>query len=139
MAIFSVACNQQQKQERDYKTVRDEVMQFHDLVMANHGVIVKNQMRLDTLLKDLKGLKAKYPEIDTVKEKGEMIALIKRLSDAENKMNDWMHEFEPDVTGKSNEVAVQYFDQEKAKIADVDTRYQNDIRLSNVYLEKFKK
>lgn len=139
MAILAIACNQQQKQEKDYKVVRDEVMQFHDLVMADHRVIVKNQMKLDSLLKDLKGLKVKFPEIDTVKEKERVTALIRDLSKAEDQMNDWMHRFEPDITGKSNEVAVQYFKDEKAKIAAIDSLYKKEISLSNVYLDKFEK
>lgn len=139
MAIVAIACNQQQKQEKDYKAVRDEVMQFHDLVMADHGVIVKNQMKLDSLLKDLKGLKAKFPEIDTVKEKESMTAMTRDLSKAEDHMNDWMHRFEPDITGKSNEVAVQYFKDEKAKISAIDSLYKKEISLSNVYLDKFRK
>lgn len=139
VAILAIACNQQQKQEKDYKAVRDEVMQFHDLVMASHGVIVKNQMKLDSLLKDLKGLKAKFPKTDTVLEKEKITALIRDLSKAEAQMNDWMHRFEPDVTGKSNQVAIQYFKNEKAKIAAIDSLYKNEISLSNVYLDKFKK
>jgi len=139
MAIVVVACNQQQKQETDYKVVRDEVMKFHDVVMADHGVIVNNQMKLDTLLKDLKGLKSKFPDVDTLKEKDAITALVKDLTKAEDSMNDWMHKFEPDVTGKSNEVAVQYFKEEKAKIAAVDSLYKKEIGLSNAYLEKFKK
>lgn len=139
MAIVAVACNQQQKQETDYKVVRDEVMKFHDVVMADHGVIVSNQMKLDTLVKDLRGLKLKFPEVDTLKEKETIVALIQDLTKAEDSMNDWMHKFEPDVTGKSNEVAVQYFKDEKAKIAAVDSLYKKEIGLSNAYLEKFKK
>ncbi|MNY83295.1 hypothetical protein D3C86_2259730 [compost metagenome] len=54
-------------------------------------------------------------------------------------MNDWMHNFEPDVTGKSNEDAVQYFKDEKAKIAEVDSLYKKEIASSNAYLERFKK
>ena len=137
--MVAVACNPQKKQETDYKAVRDEVMKFHDVVMADHGVIVNNQMKLDTLLRDLKGLKSKFPEIDTLKEREAIVGLIKDLTGAEDSMNDWMHNFEPDVTGKSNEVAVQYFREEKAKIAKVDSLYKKEIAVSNVYLEKFKR
>lgn len=139
IAMVAVACNQQKKQETDYKAVRDEVMKFHDVVMADHGVIVNNQMKLDTLLRDLKGLKSKFPEIDTLKEREAIVGLIKDLTGAEDSMNDWMHNFEPDVTGKSNEVAVQYFREEKAKIAKVDSLYKKEIAVSNVYLEKYRK
>jgi GTPase involved in cell partitioning and DNA repair len=139
IAMVAVACNPQQKQEVDYKVVRDEVMKFHDVVMADHGVIVNNQMKLDTLLKDLKGLKSKFPELDTLKEKEAISALVVDLTKAEDSMNDWMHKFEPDVTGKSNEAAVKYFEEEKVKIAAVDSLYKKEIGLSNAYLEKLKK
>ncbi len=139
IAIVAVACSPTQNKETNYKAVRDEVMKFHDVVMADHGMVVNNQMKLDTLVRDLKGLKTRFPEIDTLKEKDAINDLIKDLTIAEDSMNDWMHNFEPDVTGKSNEVAVQYFKDEKAKIAAVDSLYKREIASSNAYLERFKK
>lgn len=122
----------------DYKKVRDEVMSFHDVVMSDHGVIVGNQMKLDTLIGDLKGLKSRFPEVDTLKERLQMLAIKNDLIKAEEDMNIWMHEFEPDVSSKSNEEAVKYFQQEKLKIAAVDSLYKAEIALSNAYLNKFK-
>lgn len=135
LAIAAVAC----KPEADYKKERDEVMKFHDLVMEDQNTVVNNQMKLDTLLKDLKGLKQKFPEIDTVKEKATMQEILGNLTKAEDGMNDWMHKFEPDITGKSNEEAVAYFVGEKAKIKAVDSLYKKEIKTSNDYLGKFKK
>lgn len=127
------------KQNVDYKTVREEVMKFHDVVMTDQGIVVSNQMKLDTLLKDLKGLKAKFPDVDTLKEKKEISTLIADLTKAEDSMNDWMHKFEPDVTGKSNEAAVQYFKDEMVKITAVDSLYKKEIKASAAYLSKFGK
>ncbi|TCC97087.1 hypothetical protein [Pedobacter hiemivivus] len=135
IAIGAIACTQ----KGDYKVVRDDVMKFHDVVMADHGKIVNNQMALDTLMKDIKGLKTKFPELDTLKEKTEINALLSKLTQAEDSMNDWMHKFEPDVTGKSNEAAIKYFESEKAKIAAIDSLYKSEIKLSDDYLSKFKK
>jgi hypothetical protein len=135
ITMAAIACTQ----KGDYKSVRDEVMKFHDVVMADHGKVINNQMALDTLLKDLKGLKLKYPEVDTIKEKAEISALLSKLTTAEDSMNDWMHKFEPDVTGKSNEAAIQYFEAEKAKIATIDSLYKVEIKESGEYLSKFKK
>ena len=134
IAIAAIACTQ----KGDYKVVRDEVMKFHDVVMADHNKIVNNQMLLDTLIKDMKGLKAKFPGLDTLKEKAAMTALSNKLSKAEDSMNNWMHQFEPDVTGKSNEAAIQYFETEKSKIAGIDSLYKIEIRLSGDYLSKFR-
>lgn len=135
LAIVAMACTQ----TGDYKKERDEVMKFHDLVMGDQSVIVNNQMKLDTLLKDLKGLKTRFPEIDTLKEKATIQTLLKDLTTAEDGMNDWMHKFEPDVTGKSNEESVKYFIAEKAKIKAVDSLYKKEIKSSDAYLSKFKK
>jgi len=129
------ACNK----EEDYKKVRDEVMAFHDEVMRDNGVIVNNQMKLDTLLHELNSLKLQFPEVDTLKEAATINSLIKELGDAEELMNDWMHKFEPDVTGKSNAEAVQYFRLEKARIAQIDSLYKKEIIASGLYLKKFKK
>lgn len=134
-AILAVACAPKQ----DYKAERDEVMKFHDVVMQDHGVVVNNQMKLDSLLKDLKGLKASQPSLDTVAARKEMEQLKSSLGSAEDRMNDWMHQFEPDVTGKSNEEATKYFKEEKVKITRIDSLYKQEIKTSGTYLDKLKK
>ena len=127
------------KQGENYKSVRDEVMKFHDVVMEDHGKIISNQMKLDTLLRSMKTLKQQFPETDTLRERTEITALLKRLTGSEESMNDWMHKFEPDVTGKSNEEAVKYFKEEKIKIQEIDSLYKTDVAVSDAYLNKFKK
>ncbi|MNY35317.1 hypothetical protein D3C86_1697160 [compost metagenome] len=87
----------------------------------------------------MKGLKAKYPELDTLKEKETIKVLLNDLTTAEDSMNDWMHKFEPDVTGKSNDESVQYFKAEKVKIQRVDSLYKKEIKSSEAYFSKFKK
>jgi len=123
----------------DYKSERDEVMKFHDVVMEDHGKLVDNQMKLDTLIKSLSSVKTKYPAIDTLKEKKAMKDALQRLNTAEELMNDWMHKFEPDVTGKSDADAVAYFKAERIKIGRIDSIYKAEIRLSGDYLSKFRK
>jgi hypothetical protein len=135
IAIVAVSCTP----SVDYKVVRDDVMKFHDVVMADHGKVVNNQMVLDTLLKNMKDLKAKSPALDTIKEKEVIKAMITRLTHAEDGMNDWMHKFEPDVTGKSNEQAVSYFKAEKIKIAVIDSLYKVEIKASDEYLSNLRK
>lgn len=134
-ATVAISCTQ----SANYKDERDEVMKFHDVVMADHGVLVNNQMKLDTMLHDLPALKIKYPALDTAKEKVVMTTTLDRLNKAEDLMNDWMHKFEPDVTGKSNEDAVKYFKAERAKIGKVDSLYKAEIKSSDDYLAQFKK
>jgi len=126
-------------QPADYKTERDEVMKFHDVVMEDHGILVDNQMKLDSMLKNLMALKQKFPAIDTAKEKVVLQISIESLNRAETLMNDWMHRFEPDVTGKSNEEAIKYFKAERVKIAKIDSLYKGQIKASNQYLSQFRK
>jgi GTPase involved in cell partitioning and DNA repair len=132
-----LGCNQT-KNTKDYKVVRDEVMQFHDQVMEDQGVIVKNHMKLDTLLRELKDLKSKFPEIDTLQEAIAIKSLITKLTKADDDMNDWMHQFEPDITGKSNVQAIAYFEAEKRKVAAIDSVYKQEIKMSGAYINKFK-
>ena len=123
----------------NYKTERDEVMKFHDVVMEDHGVLIANQMKLDSLLKDLPGLKKRVPSIDTAKEKVVLQISIERLKHAETLMNDWMHKFEPDITGKSIDEAIKYFRAERLKIASIDSLYKGQIKASNQYLSQLGK
>jgi hypothetical protein len=129
------ACTQTQ----NYKSERDEVMKFHDVVMEDHGIIVNNQMKLDSMLKNMAALKTRFPSADTVKEKVVIKANLERLTSAEELMNDWMHKFEPDVTGKSNEDAIKYFRAERIKIGRIDSLYKAEIQSSDAYLKQFKK
>lgn len=122
----------------DYKFERDSVMKTHDLVMADHGLIVKNQMAIDSLLKNLSSLKERFPTVDIAHEKVLMEEKIAKLQAAEELMNEWMHQFEPDITKKSNEEAAAYFKAEKIKINQIDSLYKAEIAASNAYLSAFR-
>lgn len=126
------------KPQADYKTKRDEVIKLHDVVMADQGKVVSREIQITDILKDLRALKSKNPDIDTLVEKDSLHIIHGRLSKADEAMNDWMHQFEPDVTGKSNEEAVQYFEAEKLKIQKVDTLFKQEIKAADAYLSKFK-
>lgn len=129
------SCNAQP----DYKASRDEVIKVHDVVMADQGKVVDQQLQLESLLKDMTAVKQKFPALDTLKEKDSITVLHKDLNLAEEAMNTWMHEFEPDVTGKSNEEAIAYFEAEKQKIKKVDTLFKAELKRAAAYLSKFEK
>ncbi|WP_207533082.1 hypothetical protein [Desertivirga arenae] len=125
------------KQEPDYKTVRDEVVSIHDSVMVNTEKAYLNKRRLDTLVNQLDSLRETLPSLDTVVEKQNMNKLRTQLEDADSRMSDWMHKFNADVTGKSNDEAVSYFNLEKTKIRSLDSLYVNLLKESNQYLLRF--
>lgn len=123
----------------DYKQKREEVIKYHDVVMADAGQVVDKQMRLTAMLKDLAALKTKNPGLDTLVERDSILAVQARLNHADEAMNDWMHHFEPDVTGKSDAEAITYFEGEKVKIQRVDSLFKQEIKFADCYLSKFKK
>ena len=127
------------KQQADYKATRDQVIKVHDVVMADHGKVVDQQLKLGEMLKNMSAVKANNPQLDTLKEKDSIAVVRDRLNVAEEAMNTWMHEFEPDVTGKSNDEAVAYFEAEKLKIQQVDTLFKAELKRAEAYLSKFKK
>ena len=135
IALALVSC----KPQTDYKEKRQEVIKVHDVVMADQGKVVDKQMQLENMLKDLPAVMAKNPTIDSIKEKDSIIIVRDRLLKAEEAMNTWMHEFEPDVTGKSDEAAIAYFEAEKLKIEKVDTLFKQELKNADAYLSKFKK
>ena len=114
-------------------------MKFHDILMEDNSTLVNNGMKIDSLMKNLPALKASFKELDTAKEKEVMRNIVGRLNKAEELMNDWMHTFEPDITGKSNEQAVTYFKAERIKIGKIDSLYKQEIKSSTDYLLKFKR
>ena len=133
-STVAISCTQQP----NYKTERDAVMKFHDVVMADHGILVSNQMKIDSLVKDMGALKTKFPALDTLKEKADLLGTLNRLNKAEDLMNDWMHKFEPDITGKSDSQAIEYFKAERVKIGSIDSVYKAEIKFSTAHLQKFK-
>lgn len=135
IAIVAVAC----KPKADVKTIKEETMKLHDIVMAEHGKIIDNQMKIDTLIASLGELKSKFPNIDTLAEKTEMAKIMADLVIAEESMNDWMHNFNGDFTNKADTAVFNYFKIEHDKIAKVNELYQLEIKKSSTYLSKFKK
>ncbi|WP_256006112.1 hypothetical protein [Pedobacter deserti] len=126
-------------QEGDYKAERQKVIEYHDIVMADHGKVVGNQRKIQALLNDLKSLKASHPMLDTIKEKDSMDLILQHLLDAEESMNDWMHEFQADITGKSNAEAIRYFQAEQRKVAKIDSLFKMHLKNSDAYLSRFGK
>jgi hypothetical protein len=126
------------KSEPDYKAVRQEVMDLHDKVMGDGEKAVKNKMVLDTLARvKLKELKMGKPDLDTTEEKRNISLLITKLTKADDNMMDWMHNFQPDIEGKSNAEAVKYFQVEMGKIKKLDGEYKQALDESDAYLKKF--
>lgn len=127
------------KNEADYKSVRKEVLDAHDSVMMDGEIAIKNKMRLDTISASMDSLSKAKIVADTVGEKQAITKLQVKLNTADEMMNDWMHKFNAELDGKSNEEAITYFNAEKVKVNILDSLYKEAIKESDAYLLKFKK
>lgn len=127
------------KPKQDVSSIKNETMKLHDEVMASHGKIIANQMKIDTLLKEMKALKQLFPAIDTLQEKTALTTTLNNLLKAEESMNDWMHRFNPDYNSTNLDSVINYYKTEKQKINAIDSLYKKEIKESNLYLSKFKK
>ncbi len=126
------------RQEDDYKHIRKEVIDLHDEVMSKNDLLVGQEMRIDTLLRNLDSLKRSNTQMDTVTERKNLASLLEALQSAEESMNSWMHNFEPDTKGKSDKESADYFKGEKRKIKQVDSLYEVRTKQAAEYLSRFK-
>jgi hypothetical protein len=93
--------------------------------MGNDEALMKNKMHLDSLLK--------LPAKDTA-EKVNIKAIDTKLLAAEEAMETWMQKFQPDMTGKSHEEIMNYYNGQKKQIMSVDSQINAAITESNKYL-----
>jgi hypothetical protein len=124
LALISCSDNTQQE-----KNLLNELLKVHDKVMSNDELLMKNKMKLDTLIK----LNVK----DTI-EKQQVKVLDTKLSVAEEAMENWMHKFEPDVNGKSHDEVMKYYGDQKKQIMTIDSQMNAAITESNKYLSNNK-
>lgn len=109
------------------KALLGQVLEVHDEVMSADDQLMKNKTQLDTMLKQ-----PKYAANDTVKQ------LDTKLMLADSAMGTWMHGFDPDPQGKSDDEVVKYFTAQKKQVMAVDSQMKAAVAESNKYLSKIK-
>ena len=124
IAFILAGCTDKKAQKQ---AALDEVIKIHDKVMGADEHLMKNEMQLDTLLKQ-PNLLAK----DTA------ASLRTALTTADSAMSNWMNKFLPDYKGKSDEETVTYFNDQKKQIAAIDSEMNKAITASDKYLQKVK-
>jgi len=126
LALFG--CTDNKKQE---KALLDSVISVHDKVMGKDEQLMKNKMKLDTLLKSkLTG--------DTAAEKEQLMGLSIQLTNAEDAMEKWMQKFEPDPKGKSHQEIMDYYSNQKVQVTAIDSALNAAINASGSYLNQLK-
>ena len=117
-----MACSDDKKQEKE---LLNNILKVHDKLMGKDEALMKNKMTLDSLLK--------LPAKDTA-EKTNMKAIELKLTAAEEAMETWMQKFEPDVTNKSHDDVVKYYNEQKKGIMRVDSLMNAAVTESTKYL-----
>ncbi len=128
LALFG--CSDNKKQE---KALLDSVIKIHDKVMGKDEQLMKNKMKLDTLLK------TKTSGNDTTATMAQMMGLSVKLTNAEDAMEQWMQKFDPEQKGKSHEEIMAYFNDQKNQVNGIDSEMNSAINLSNQFLSQTKK
>jgi len=131
--IFISAC----KNKVDYTDAQKQVLAIHDKVMADGGKAEGKEMQFNALLKSgLKRVKLSQPALDTAAARFQIISLNKRLSDADDQMESWMHAYNNDFKGKTDQETLDYFSDQKTKVVKLDSLYQSALKLSDDYLKQ---
>ncbi|QIL42135.1 hypothetical protein G7074_24435 [Pedobacter sp. HDW13] len=129
LTIFFTAC----KTEPNAEAVRKEVLNIHDKLMIDGEKVVKNKMKLDTLL--LSDKFKKSPDSAILKQN--VRDLIVRLNASDEKMMDWMHYFKDDFKGKTAQDDLDYYKSQMIKIREVEDGYIKVTRQSDSVLKVY--
>ena len=119
------ACTDTKKQEKD---ALNEVIKVHDEAMAKSEQAIENKMFLDSLVKSSK-------TIDTAQSR----KISSNLTTADKAMEDWMHQFNADYTGKAHEEIIQYLADQKKKVTEVNNRLTTAVSESKQFIASQKK
>ena len=131
--IFISAC----KNKADYTEAQKQVLTIHDKVMADGGKAEGKEMQFIALLKSgLKKAKLSESNLDTAAARVQIISFNKKLTDADDQMENWMHAYNNDFKGKTDQETLDYFNDQKTKVTKLDSLYQSALKLSNDYLKQ---
>jgi dsDNA-binding SOS-regulon protein len=123
IALFG--CNDNKKQEQ---TLLNDVINTHDKLMTDDGIIMKNKMQLKSIA----------TSNTAVGVKDSAAAYSKALDDADDSMMNWMNKFNPEFTGKSHEEIIDYLTTQKQQILKIDSQINVAIKTSNKYISQNK-
>jgi len=129
LAIFFAAC----KTEPNAEAVRKEVLNIHDKLMIDGEKVVKNKMKLDTVLLSDQLKKSS----DSATSKQQVRDIIARLNAADEKMMDWMHFFKDDFKGKNEQEDLEYYKSQMVKVRQVEDSYIKVTRESDSVLKVY--
>lgn len=109
------------KSDSIYKSIMDG----HDLAMKKMGAIAQ----YSNLIKQYKDSLIKRSSQDILKN-ASLDSALQELTAADDAMNKWMVEFDPDKAGADEPAKLQFFTREMEKITAVELRMDSSIALA---------
>jgi len=117
------------KTEPKANDIKKEVLNIHDKLMIDGEKVIKNRMKLDSVLKS--------NQIKSTQDSLTVADLIIRLNKADENMMDWMHFFNDDFKGKNEQEDLEYYKSQMIKIRAVEDAYIKVTRESDSLLNIF--
>ncbi len=128
LASFT-ACNEHPKES----SAKEQILSRHDDLMAKSERAMTIKMQLDTLRPD------QYQtteNADTAKTRKEIVRIKDLLIKADDQMQDWMHQYQPDYSGDTPEATNAYYQKELKKIADMEDSFRYAINSSDTLFNR---
>ncbi|OKS85827.1 hypothetical protein [Mucilaginibacter polytrichastri] len=126
-----VACSNDKAEE---KKLMDDILATHDKVMAAEDKAMTNKIVIDSLLKI-----NQFIPLDSAAQKAAFKTQSANLNAADEAMENWMHKFDPEYKGKSHADVMQYLNNQKKQIMQIDSQLNSSIAQSSQVLSKYKK
>jgi len=122
LVLAFTACQQQDNELAIKKTIDD----LHNEAMVINEKAIKTTFKLDSLLQQKRGQK----DGDTISLKNS----IRQLNLADEKMMDWMHNFQLDFKGSKTE-ALQYFKNQLDSVKQVQVQLEKAIEEAKPFIK----
>lgn len=131
--LFTSCTNNKPEEQKLQKQVIDK----HDVLMARMDLLEDNQLKLNSIILKLKQLKFQNPSLDTTILKQDIDSTKTALIIADEAMMNWMHNFNPDYTGKSHQQVIDYLKYQELKIDSVKTLFDHSLYQSGIIISKY--
>jgi len=135
VTLAFTACNNNKKEQ---ERLQQTVIAAHDSVMADMNTLMEKKIQLNFILAHLDSLKTKNISLDTAKIHTDITQVKTELAAADDEMMAWMHNFNPDYTGKSQDEIISYLHGQKEKISSVEKSFKKVIVKSDSVITKYK-
>ncbi|QEK51203.1 hypothetical protein FYC62_05575 [Pedobacter aquae] len=130
-----LACNNDKEEQQK---LQKQVIDKHDVLMAKMDSLTENQLRLDSITLKYKKIKSENPSLDSNTLIAKIDSAKNLLNNADEAMMNWMHQFNPDYTGKSSKEIFDYLKSQEQKIDSVKTLFDKSLAHSNALIKQYK-